>query len=95
MLELLPSTLYNSFIRGVGKITMGTSTNKWDNLGRKESPACATALMPPPPPLLVVGGITFYFECAVFGLITSQYPIVPTLLLEVEMGWDKEYYGTG
>jgi hypothetical protein len=38
--------------------------------------------MPSPPPLVVVGRITFYFECGVFGLVTSHCPIIPYLLQE-------------
>ena len=60
--------------------------------GVEEVPSLSNGVGVASPPLVVVGGITFYFKRAAFRLITSPYPVVPTLLLEVEMGWDKKCY---
>ncbi len=60
--------------------------------GVEEVPSLSNGVGADSPPLVVVGGITFYFKCTAFGLVTFQYPVIPTLLLEVEMGWDKECY---
>ncbi len=57
----------------------------WDNLGWIKPPAWATLFMSRPPHWWWWVG-SLFFKHGAFVLVTSQYPIIPMLLLEVEMG---------